>query len=172
MAPVFAVPIVNVEAAPPSSRPQPPPPAPTPPSVPRAATVPASLDLIEAVTLDFSAPSAAEDADVNLDTADLDLEVTYASESNFYADVAGTDLGLFIATFVVKPAGTPLAVRLTVPQLDEPIFVSGTVRWVREFSPSIEAPPGMGVALRPVAANAMRAIEAFMKVRAPILHDD
>jgi Tfp pilus assembly protein PilZ len=135
-------------------------------------TVPASLDLIEAVTLDFSAPTAAEDADLNLDTADLDLEVTYASESNFYADVAGTDLGLFVATFVVKPPGTPLAVRLTVPQLDEPILVSGTVRWVREFSPSIEAPPGMGVALRAVDAKVRHAIDAFMKVRAPILHDD
>ncbi len=139
---------------------------------PRTAAVPASLDLIEAVTLDFSAPSAAEDADTNLDTADLDLEVTYASESNFYADLSGDDLGLFVATFVVKPPGTPLAVRLTVPQLDEAILVSGTVRWVREFSPSIEAPPGMGVALRPVDARSRGAIDAFMKVRAPILHDD
>jgi hypothetical protein len=179
-APVVPSPIVsispeNLVSAPPDAMPPAPPPsAPKPPPAPmaRAAAVPANLDLIEAVTLDFGAPSAAEDADLNLDTADLDLEVTYVSESNFYADLAGNDLGLFVATYVVKPPGTPLAVRLTVPQLDEPILVSGTVRWVREFSPSIEAPPGMGVALRPVAVNARRAIDAFMKVRAPILHDE
>ena len=131
-----------------------------------------ALDLLEAVTLDFSAPIAGEDADSNLDTADLDLEVTYASESNFYADLAGTDLGLFVATFVVKAVGTPLAIRLTVPQLDEPVRVTGTVRWVREFSPSIEAPPGMGVALSSVSGRTRNAIDAFMQVRPPLLHDD
>jgi uncharacterized protein (TIGR02266 family) len=131
------------------------------------------LDPMEVVTLDFSAlPSAGEDADADLATADLDLELTYQSESNFYADVAGHDLGLFVATFVVKSPGTPIGVRLTLPQLEDPIMVSGTVRWVREFSPSIEAPPGMGVALTELPAPHRRAVEAFMKVRAPILHDE
>ena len=112
------------------------------------------------------------DADANTDTADLDLELTYVSESNFYSDISGHEIGLFIATFVVKPPGTPLGVLLSFPQIDEPIFVSGTVRWVREFSPSIEAPPGMGIALKPLAAKNQRAVGQFMKVRAPILHDD
>jgi hypothetical protein len=161
MTPIAPLPILNaVPTAP----------APTPAPVPSQRRIP--IEAIEAVTLDFGAPSVAEDADANAATADLDLEVTYASESNFYSDVVGTELGLFIATFVVKPPGTQLAVRLTIPQLDEPILVSGWVRWVREFSPSIEAPPGMGVALRPVEGRQRKAIDAFMKQRPPILHDE
>jgi hypothetical protein len=151
---------------------------PNPPSAPqseqpKAPPAPSLIDPMEVVTLDFSPmPSAGEDADADLATAALDLELTYQSESNFYADVAGHDLGLFIATYVVKAPGTPLGVHLTLPQIDEPILVTGTVRWVREFSPSIEAPPGMGMALAPLAPNHRRAIEAFMKVRAPLLHDE
>ena len=102
----------------------------------------------DVVRLDFSpTASAAEDADADLNTADLDLELTYTSESNFYSDITGSEIGLFIATFVVKPPGTTLEIRLSFPQINAPILVRGTVRWVREFSPSIEAPPGMGVAL-------------------------
>jgi hypothetical protein len=165
MTPIAPLPIVNAVPEAPAVAP-----APTPAPVPSQRRIP--IEAIEAVTLDFGAPSAAEDADANLATADLDLEVTYASESNFYSDVTGTELGLFIATFVVKPPGTELAIRLTIPQLDEPIRVSGWVRWVREFSPSIEAPPGMGVALRPIEGRQRKAIDAFMKQRPPILHDE
>jgi hypothetical protein len=166
----------SVAPGPPSA----PPPAaeiPRPPPPPREAQLDQgevlNFDPLDVVRLDFSpTASAGEDADANMDTADLDLELTYASESNFYSDVIGHSIGLFVATFVVKQPGTPIGVRLSLPQLDEPIFVSGTVHWVREFSPSIEAPPGMGVALKPLSAAHKRAVEAFMKMRAPILHDD
>ena len=133
---------------------------------------PEGFNPADVVRLDFSpTAAAAEDADADMSTADLDLELTYTSESNFYSNVSGSEIGLFIATFVVKPPGTPLGVRLTFPQIDEPILVSGTVRWVREFSPSIEAPPGMGVALAPLPPGPQRAVSAFMKMRPPILHD-
>jgi hypothetical protein len=132
-----------------------------------------SFDPVEVVRLDFSStPLAGEDADADTETPDLDLELTYMSESNFYSDVVGNALGLFVATFVVKAAGTPIAVRLSLPQLDEPFFVSGEVQWVREFSPSIEAPPGMGVALKPLNREHRRAADSFMRIRPPILHDD
>ena len=131
------------------------------------------IDPVEVVRLDFSpTASAGEDADADMSTADLDLELTYASESNFYSDVVGQEIGLFVATFVVKAPGTPIAVRLSLPQLEQPILVSGLVHWVREFSPSIEAPPGMGVALKPLGPGHRRAVDAFMKLRPPILHDD
>jgi hypothetical protein len=148
-----------------------PPPAPptAPPSKPKAAP---KLDPVEVVRLDFSSPSIAEDADIDPSTADLDLEVTYTSESNFYSDVTGADLGLFIATFVVKPPGTTFSVHVSIPQLPEPVMMRGAVRWVREFSPSIEAPPGMGIALQGLSASTRAAIDAFMKVRPPILHDE
>jgi hypothetical protein len=133
---------------------------------------PARLEALEVVTLDFGAPSVVEDAGVDQDMPDLELDLTYTCESNFYTDVMGTVLGLFIATFVVKPVGTPLVVRLTVPQVGKPFIVSGLVHWVLAFSPSIEAPPGIGLALRPVAGEPRRAIDAFMKLRPPILHDE
>ncbi len=154
----------------------PPPPrpisAPAPAPTPEAPEVP-SLEPLEAVHLDFSrTTSPAEDADANLDTSDIDLELTLASESNFYSDVAGQRVGLFVATFVVKELGTPISVRVSLPQRAEPIVVRGVVEWVREFSPSIDAPPGMGVALNPLGSADQRAVAAFMKQRAPILHDD
>jgi Tfp pilus assembly protein PilZ len=132
-----------------------------------------SFDPLEVVRLDFSSSATAgEDADADMETPDLDLELTYMSESNFYSDVAGNVLGLFVATFVVKAVGTPIAVRLSVPQLDDPFLVSGEVQWVREFSPSIDAPPGMGVELKPLDDLHRRAVDAFMRIRPPILHDD
>ena len=133
---------------------------------------PAPLDALEVVTLDFGAPSVTEDAGVDQDLPDLELDLTYTCESNFYTDVMGSVLGLFIATFVVKPVGTPLVVRLTVPQVGKSFIVSGLVHWVLAFSPSIEAPPGIGLALRPVAGEPRRTIDAFMKLRPPILHDE
>jgi hypothetical protein len=162
--PVRRTPSVHVPAAPPS--------APERPSPPGGAPSSGKTPILESVTLDFSSElGAAEDADHDRSTPEIDLEVTYASESNFYSDVTGADVGLFVATYVVKPVGTPLAVRLTLPQIDEPIVVSGAVHWVREFSPSIEAPPGMGLALTHLPASHRSVIDAFMKVRAPILHD-
>jgi hypothetical protein len=134
---------------------------------------PMQLQALEVVTLDFgAAPSVGAQPDADLEMPDLELDLTLTSESNFYTDVAGTVLGLFIATFVVKPVGTPLVVRLSVPVLDRPFIVSGLVHWVLPFSPSIEAPPGIGLALRPVEGEPRRAINAFMKVRSPILHDE
>jgi hypothetical protein len=135
---------------------------------------PAKLEALEAVTLDFApAPPVAPTAGEDGEQPDLELDLTFRSESNFYTDVSGTILGLFIATWVVVPVGTTLVVRLTVPHHDRPFIVSGLVHWVLEFSPSIEAPPGIGLALRPLqAGEPRRAIEAFMKARAPILHDE
>jgi hypothetical protein len=139
------------------------------PPPPRAA----HFDALEVVRLDFGAPpSVPRGVEADEEMPDLELDLTLTSESNFYTDVGGAVLGLFIATFVVKPVGTPLVVRLSVPVLDEPFIVSGLVHWVLEFSPSIEAPPGIGLALRPVEGEPRRAIDAYMKVRQPILHDE
>jgi hypothetical protein len=141
-----------------------------PPSL-AAPRMPSGIDPIEAVTLDFALPSAGEDVDGDMDTADLDLDLNYASESNFYSDISGRAAGLFIATYVVKPKGTHLSVLLSLPQLEHPIRIKGRVEWVREFSPSIEAPPGMGLAFEPLNVWQRRAVEAFTSARSPILHD-
>jgi hypothetical protein len=165
---ITAAVVAHLSSSPPVAVPVPPSALPPPP--PRV-DVP-SFDPVEVVRLDFSpAAAAGEDADGDLGTADLDLEVTFESESNFYSDVAGTTLGLFVATFVVKKPGTPIAVRLAIPALETPFLVSGEVQWVREFSPQIEAPPGMGVALKPLSPAQKRAVDEFSRIRPPILHD-
>jgi Tfp pilus assembly protein PilZ len=149
-----------------------PPPPPATTEIASTASI-AGIDPVEVVRLDFSTTTApGEDADTNLDTPELDLELTHVSESNFYSDVAGQRVGLFVATFVVKALGTPIAMRLSLPQRGEPFLVRGVVDWVREFSPSIDAPPGMGVALDPLGSADQQAVAEFMKLRAPILHDD
>jgi hypothetical protein len=133
---------------------------------------PAHVSALEVVTLDFGASPAPAQAPSDAEMPDLELDLTFTSESNFYTDVIGTEVGLFIATWVVKPVGTPLVVRLSLPAVAEPFVVSGVVRWVLEFSPSIEAPPGIGLALEGIRSAARRAIDSFMKVRVPILHDE
>jgi uncharacterized protein (TIGR02266 family) len=104
----------------------------------------------------------------------VELEVTYASESNFYTGLADgpSEVGLFVATYVVKPQGSRFSISLSLPDTDEPLMVKGVVRWVREFSPYIETPPGMGVSLQDVSAPDRARLDAFMRIRTPFFHDD
>ena len=101
---------------------------------------------------------------------DLTVELTYRGEPNFYSDLAGEELGLFIPTFVAHVPGDALVVCFSLPELEDSVVSRGVVRWTRDFFGG-EASPGLGVALEGLAEDVRCAIASFMGVRAPLLHD-
>ena len=105
---------------------------------------------------------------------DVELEVTMESETNFYMGLTEnlSEGGLFIATHVLKPLGTQVEVSFKLPDMAEPIKVTGTVRWLREYSPTSDTSPGMGVRFEHIGAEHTEQIRRFLAARDPLFHDE
>lgn len=105
---------------------------------------------------------------------DIALEVTLESESNFYMGLTEnlSEGGLFIATHALQPLGSPIEVSFKLPQSDEAIKVIGTVRWVREYSETSDAGPGMGVRFDDISTESADMIRDFLAARAPLFYDE
>jgi uncharacterized protein (TIGR02266 family) len=103
----------------------------------------------------------------------LELEVSLESDSNFYMGLTEnlSNGGIFVATHVVKPIGTSVALVLRLPTLKTPLHLAGRVRWVREFSEALEAPPGMGIEFEGISKEDSRAIGEFLTTRTPLFFD-
>jgi uncharacterized protein (TIGR02266 family) len=104
----------------------------------------------------------------------VELEVTMESETNFYIGLTEnlSEGGLFIATHVLKPLGTQVEVSLKLPEMSEPIKMTGTVRWVREYSDTSDTSPGMGVRFEHVDKAQYEQIHGFLAARAPLFYDE
>lgn len=104
----------------------------------------------------------------------VELEVTMESETNFYMGLTEnlSEGGLFIATHVLKPLGTQIEVSFKLPDVAEPIKVTGTVRWLREFSPTSDTSPGMGVRFEHLDAEHTEMIRRFLAARDPLFFDE
>ena len=105
---------------------------------------------------------------------DIALEVTLESESNFYMGLTEnlSEGGLFIATHALQPLGSPIEVSFKLPQSGEAIKVVGTVRWVREYSETSDAGPGMGVRFDDISTESADMIRDFLAARAPLFYDE
>lgn len=104
----------------------------------------------------------------------VDLEISLKSEHNFYAGFvenmsAG---GLFIATHVVKPQGSLVDFTIAVPCCNEPVRGTGEVRWIREYSESSDAPPGIGIRFTELLGRSAQIIQSFLRTRDPMFWDD
>ena len=104
----------------------------------------------------------------------VELEVTMESETNFYMGLTEnlSEGGLFIATHVLKPLGTQIEVSFKLPDMPEPIKVTGTVRWLREYSPTSDTSPGMGVRFDQIDQQHVEHIRNFLAARDPLFHDE
>jgi uncharacterized protein (TIGR02266 family) len=104
----------------------------------------------------------------------VELEVTMESETNFYMGLTEnlSEGGLFIATHVLKPLGTQIEVLFKLPEMSEPIKVTGTVRWVREYSDTSDTSPGMGVRFEHIDAEHTEQIRRFLAARDPLFYDE
>src|SRR5258705_13287773 len=77
----------------------------------------------------------------------LELEVSLQSDSNFCLGLTEnlSNGGIFVATHLVRPVGTVVALTLRLPNRKTPLALGGRVRWVRELAAALDAPPGMGI---------------------------
>jgi uncharacterized protein (TIGR02266 family) len=105
---------------------------------------------------------------------DVELEVTMESESNFYMGLTEnlSEGGIFIATHVLKPMGTSIAVSFKLPDVTEPLKVVGSVRWVREYSETSDTSPGMGVRFEQLTKEQAEQIHRFLSARDPLFYDE
>lgn len=104
----------------------------------------------------------------------VDLEVTLASEHNFYMGLTEnlSEAGLFIATHMLKPIGTVVEMCFKLPDDETPLRVRGEVRWVRAYCEASEVPPGMGMRFVDLETTQAARVRKFLKTRAPIFYED
>jgi uncharacterized protein (TIGR02266 family) len=103
----------------------------------------------------------------------LELEVNLQSDSNFYIGLTEnlSNGGIFVATHLVQPIGTAVALTLRLPNRKTPLTLAGRVRWVREFSDLLEVPPGMGIEFESISDTDARSIREFLAARTPLFFD-
>ena len=104
----------------------------------------------------------------------VDLDVTVGSEHNFYAGFvenlsAG---GVFVATHTPKDIGELVELSIRLPETDVVIVAAGEVCWIREYSDSSDAHPGMGIRFIKLDSAFQGAIEEFLSRRDPLFFDE
>jgi uncharacterized protein (TIGR02266 family) len=104
----------------------------------------------------------------------VDLDVTFASEHNFYGGFAEnlSAGGIFIATHMLKPVGEKMEFSISLPGVATPVRGVGEVRWVRLYSEQSNVGPGVGLRFISLEPGALEAIESFLKDREPLFYDD
>ena len=105
---------------------------------------------------------------------DVEFEVTMESESNFYMGLTEnlSEGGIFVATHVLKPLGTMISVSFKLPDVEEPIKATGSVRWVSEYSETSDTSPGLGVRFEQLTTEQSEQIRRFLAARAPLFYDE
>jgi uncharacterized protein (TIGR02266 family) len=103
----------------------------------------------------------------------IEMEVGFGSESNFYVGFTEnlSASGVFVATYSPKPMGTKVEVTLALPT-GAHLELHGTVRWIRNASPSGDTWPGMGVQFDKLSDDQEAKIREFIRIRDPLFFDD
>jgi len=104
----------------------------------------------------------------------VDLDVTLASQHNFYGGFAEnlSAGGIFVATHKMLPVGEVLMLSIRLPGRTRPVEGAGEVRWVREYSERSNVPPGLGLRFVEIELGGIEAIERFLENRDPLFFDD
>lgn len=100
--------------------------------------------------------------------------INLTSESNFYSGFTDdiSEGGLFVSTHNTIPCGNVVNIEFMLPDSDEPIKAQGEVRWIREYRPENDAPPGMGLSFTGLPDAVRQRILSFVKVRDTIFYED
>lgn len=117
-----------------------------------------------------SKPSPAEEKRQS-PRVELAADVSLFSETHFFAGLTEdvSEGGVFIATYALRPIGSELDVKFSLPTGHE-VKTRGVVRWLREASG--ETSPGIGVQFLGLAPADVAEIRKFLKHRPPLLWDD
>lgn len=102
----------------------------------------------------------------------VQADVSLYSDTNFWSGFTEdvSEGGLFVASWELHPIGTQVDVALELPTGHE-IKTRGEVRWIREATD--DGPrPGMGIRFLALDAADLRAIQTFVKHRAPLFWDE
>jgi uncharacterized protein (TIGR02266 family) len=139
--------------------------APTLVPVPSLAPAPADEELARA-----SFPPDSDRAHRDSTRRGIELEVGLLSESNFYVGFTEnlSESGVFVATYLVRPLGSKVELSLQLLGRDAPLKLRGEVRWVRLYSPTSDAGPGMGIRFESISEADRAEITKFLTARDPI----
>jgi uncharacterized protein (TIGR02266 family) len=99
----------------------------------------------------------------------LEVEVSFASESNFFTGLTG-DIsagGIFVSTYKTCPIGSRVALEFTLP--GGTIFARGTVRWARDATQG--STPGVGISLEELTPEQLGWIQSFCLERPPLYYE-
>ena len=104
----------------------------------------------------------------------LSLDVTLEGDHNFFTGLTEniSEGGLFIATHVLRDVGAQLVVEFTLPTRPTPVRATCEVRWLRIYSETSDAPPGMGLRFLDLSEADKASISQFVSCRSPIFWDD
>jgi|CZKU01.1.fsa_nt_gi uncharacterized protein (TIGR02266 family) len=99
-----------------------------------------------------------------------ELEVTLFSDSNFYVGFTEniSEGGLFVATYFTRPLGSKLEICVRIPGRADPLTLRGSVRWLRDDSPTSDGHPGMGIQFDAISKSDESDIAAFLGTRDPL----
>jgi uncharacterized protein (TIGR02266 family) len=96
--------------------------------------------------------------------------VSLFSDSNFYVGFTEnlSESGVFVATYFVRPLGSRVEMCVRIDGRDDPLILRGQVRWIRDFSPTSDGCPGMGIQFDDVSDGDRAEIAAFLATRDPL----
>jgi uncharacterized protein (TIGR02266 family) len=102
----------------------------------------------------------------------LEANVGATTESNFFVGFSGeiSEGGVFIATYVTLPLGTPVEVLVTLPG-GYASTITGSVRFVRDPM-DMDSEPGIGVRFDSLTAEQRELALRFIRKRPPLFYDD
>ncbi|MBW2734365.1 MAG: TIGR02266 family protein [Deltaproteobacteria bacterium] len=100
--------------------------------------------------------------------------ISFNSDSNFYTGFTDniSEGGIFVATYNELSMGEKIRLDFSLPDGGPPIQAEGEVRWLREFNPSSDTPPGIGFRFVALPAKDHQRIERFIKNRDTLFFDD
>jgi uncharacterized protein (TIGR02266 family) len=104
----------------------------------------------------------------------VELAVDFASDSNFYVGFAENISagGVFVATYILRPIGSIIDLRIRIAGEEDVVELRGEVRWVREPSSSSDVWPGMGIRFEALSPADEARVRAFLATREPLFYPE
>jgi len=104
----------------------------------------------------------------------VEVSVSVQSEHNFYGGFLenASISGLFVATHTPARLGDRVEFAIDFGDTEGPVVGVGKVRWLRQYSDTSDAPPGMGLEFIELSADSRKRIDEFLWARTPLFFDD
>ena len=102
--------------------------------------------------------------------APIEVDIGIASDSQFYADLSGRIVGVFAATMLVAPQGSPVELVVSIPSAGS-FRANGVVQFIRASAE--DQLPGLGIAFTKIERSDYELAAAFCGgFRAPLFYEE